>query len=189
MHIVRRVLPHEYSKYRAHLKTLDRDSQLLRFGYPIREEQIDEFCNTVESNKDHHILFCVENSQLEFVGIGHIALGKTMELAFSVHREHQGQGIGSLLMKRCIQWCRTHNVLEGMMVCLSTNGAIRHLCKKYQIHMENDHGETMADIHLHEADRDTYLEEAADSNRAVIDWATKRALLPLTMQTHLLKSL
>lgn len=189
MHTVRRVLPHEYSKYCIHLKSLDRDSQVLRFGYPIREEMIDELGRTIENNKDHHILFCVENNQLEFIGVGHIALGDTMELAFSVLKEHQGQGIGNSLMKRCIQWCRTHNVLEGMMVCLSTNRAIRHLCSKYQIHMTNDHGETLAEIHLTPASRDTYIEETADSNAAVIDWLTKRALLPLTMQTRLLESL
>ena len=185
-HTVRRVLPHEYTKYRQHLKALDRDSQVLRFGYPIREEMIDEFCNTIENDKDHHILFCVENSQLEFIGIGHIALGDTMELAFSVLKEHQGQGVGTLLMKRCIQWCRTHNVLDGMMVCLTTNGAIRHLCSKYGIRMENDHGETLASVHLDKADSTTYVEEAIDSNRAIADWLTKRALLPLAMQTRLL---
>lgn len=186
---VRRVLPHEYFKYRQHLKSLDKESQLLRFGYPVREESIDMLCNGIEQNKDHHILFCVENTELEFVGVGHIALDQTMELAFSVLKEHQGQGIGKALMHRSIQWCRTHNILNGMMVCLSTNQVIRHLCAVNGIKMTNDHGETLAEIHLPEPDSSTFVEEALDSNAAVVDWATKRALLPLTMQSRLLKSL
>lgn len=179
MHTVRRVLSHEYVKYRQHLKALDVDSRVLRFGHMIKDEVIDILCNGFESDPDHHILFCVENSQLEFVAVGHIALGDHMELAFSVLKPHQGQGMGNSLIRRCIQWCRTHNVLEGEMVCLTHNRAIRHLCVKHGIHMTSSHGETLAQIHLDPARVDTYFEQAIDQNVAIFDWLTKRALLPL----------
>jgi len=179
-HTVRRVLPHEYSKYRAHLKALDSESLLLRFGYQIRPEVIDTLCDGFERDPDHHILFCVESSQLEFLAVGHIALDNDMELAFSVLKEYQGQGLGGSLMRRCIQWCRTHNVLSGNMVCLTHNRAIRHLCAKYGIQTSSSQGETLAEIHLDPAGPDTYFEEALDRNIAVFDWLTKRALLPLS---------
>ena len=38
---VRRVLPHEYPKYRKHLKALDRESKTLRFANPLTDEVID----------------------------------------------------------------------------------------------------------------------------------------------------
>ena len=97
-----------------------------------------------------------------------------MELAFSVLKGYQGQGMGNQLMKRSIQWCRAHNMLKGCMVCLSTNSVIRHLCTKYGIHMTNDHGETLADIELDSPNITTYLSEATDSNLAVIDYLGKR---------------
>lgn len=178
-HTVRRVLPHEYQKYRAHLKSLDSESLMLRFGYQIRPEVIDTLCDGFERNHEHHILFCIEDNNLDFLAVGHIALDHSMELAFSVLKEHQGQGLGSALMRRCIQWCRTHNVLSGDMVCLSHNRAIRHLCTKHGIHMTSSRGETLAEIHLDPAGPDTYFEEAIDRNAAVIDWLTKRALFPL----------
>lgn len=178
-HVVRRVLPHEYSKYRVHLKGLDSESKTLRFGCAVKDEMIDKLCDGIERDREHHVLFCVENSRLEFIAIGHIALSNEMELAFSVLEQHQGQGMGGLLMKRCIQWCRTHNILKGQMICLSHNRTIRHLCNKHDIHMENDHGETLADIHLAPANAGTYFEAAMDRNAAVIDWLTKRTLLPL----------
>lgn len=174
---VRRVLPHEYPKYRAHLKSLDSDSLVLRFGHHVQHEVIDKLCDTFESDNNHHILFCVENNQLEFVAVGHIALDQSMELAFSVLKSHQGQGLGSALMRRCIQWCRTHNVLSGNMICVTHNQAIRHLCTKHGIKMTSTHGETLAEIHLDPAGPDTYFEEAIDRNAAVFDWLTKRALL------------
>lgn len=173
---VRRVLPHEYAKYCQHLQSLDTDSKILRFGYQVKDEIIDQLCQQIELDQDHHILFCIENTDLEFIAVGHIALSDNMELAFSVLKEYQNQGLGSALMKRCIQWCRTHNILQGEMVCLTSNRAIRHLCSKHGITMSNDNGETMATIHLAPADAGTYIGEVVDQNLAVVDWLAKRTM-------------
>lgn len=171
---VRRVLDHEYPKYRTHLKALDRDSKTLRFANPLSDEVIDMLCDKWEQDHAHNVLFCIENNDLDFVAVGHIALYDEMELAFSVLKEHQGHGMGSLLMKRVIQWCRTNCKLKGNMVCLSTNQAIKHLCLKHGIHIHNDHGETMADIELDSPNITTFISEATDSNLAAMDYLGKR---------------
>ena len=180
-YIVRRVLPHEYSKYRKHLKSLDTDSKQLRFGFTVRDEVIDQLCDRFESETEKNILFCIENNDLEFIAVGHIAMHDEMELAFSVLKKYQGKGLGSMLMKRAIQWCRTHNQLKGCMVCLSTNQVIKHLCVKHGIHMTNDHGETMADIELDSPNITTFVSEATDSNLAVMDYLGKRIAKPLDL--------
>ena len=172
---VRQVLPHEYPKYRAHLKALDDQSKILRFGYPITDYVIDQLCDKFEAEPGNQVLFAIENRKLEFIAIGHIALDGGMELAFSVLKEHQGRGYGNLLMKRCIQYCRTHGILKGCMVCLTSNAAIRHLCKKYEISVVNDHGESLADIVLPPARIDTYISETIDNNLSALDYITKRA--------------
>ena len=174
MSAVRRVLVSEYPKYRTHLKSLDADSKYLRFGHHVQDEVIDQLCDQFEADADKNILFCVENDNLDFVAVGHIALQDEMELAFSVLKEYQGQGLGNQLFRRVIQWCRTHNQLKGNMVCLSSNKVVRHLCTKYGIHMVNDHGETLASIELDHPDITTYFTEATDSNLAVMDYMGKR---------------
>jgi len=178
---VRRVLPHEYGKYRTHLKALDADSKILRFANPLSNDVIDKLCDGFEARPDKHVLFAIEDSNLEFVAIGHIALEGEMELAFSVLKEYQGQGMGNKLMHRCIQYCRTHNILKGCMVCLSTNSKIKHLCSKYGITMENDHGETLADIELAMPTPSTFINEATDSNLAVMDYWSKRFTKPFAL--------
>ena len=185
MHIVRRVLPHEYEKYRTHLKNLDSNSKYLRFGSFVNDVAIDQICDNIESDKDHHILFCIEGADLEFLAVGHIALSDDMELAFSVLKQHQGQGIGNLLMRRCIQWCRTHGILHGNMICLSSNGPIRHLCKKYGMKMRQEHGEVLAEFEFEYAGIDTFISEATDQNLAVLDWLAKRANKMLKTAIHL----
>jgi GNAT superfamily N-acetyltransferase len=174
---VRRVLHHEYSKYREHLKALDPDSRHLRFGYPVSNDVIDRLCDLIEQNIEQHILFCVENQDLEFIAVGHIATSHGMELAFSVFKEYQGQGLGSALMDRCIRWCRTKGILKGCMVCLSHNKTIQHLCKKHGIHIHTDHGEVLADVELDSPSLETFVKEQMASNIAVMDYLTKRSAL------------
>ena len=178
---VRRVLPHEYSKYRKHLHKLDEASKYLRFGYHIRDEMINQLCDRFESNPDKHVLFCIENDDLDFIAVGHVSLEGEMELAFSVLKGYQGQGMGNALMKRIIQWCRTHSKLKGSMVCLTSNGAIKHLCLKHGIHIHSEHGETQADIELDSPNITTYVDEATDRNLAVIDYVGKRMNKPWTI--------
>lgn len=173
--IVRRVLPHEYPKYLTHLKTLDQNSRTLRFAHPVGEYAIEEWYKSVEENKEKHVLFCVENRKLEFVGIGHIALDKNPELAFSVLKKYQGRGIGSALMDRCIQWCRINGILKGYMLCLSHNTTIKHLCKKQGLVMHSEYGETTAEVDLREASLATYVKEGFDQNLGMIDYMSKRA--------------
>ena len=104
-----------------------------------------------------------------------------MELAFSVHKEYRGHGIGSMLMKRCIQYCRTHNILKGCMVCLSSNAVIKHLCIKHGIHIHNEQGETLADVELDSPNITTFINEATDRNLAVMDYLGKRIAKPLDL--------
>jgi GNAT superfamily N-acetyltransferase len=178
---VRRVLPHEYGKYRTHLKALDAESKILRFANPLSDYVIDQLCDGFEAHPDKHILFAVENERLEFIAIGHIALDGQMELAFSVLKEYQGQGLGDKLMSRCIQYCRTHNLLAGSMVCLATNSVIKHLCTKHGIHFHSEHGETLADIELDNPTPATFIDEATATNWGAFDYMAKRALLPWSL--------
>ena len=171
---VRRVLHTEYPKYRKHLKALSAQSKHLRFGYVIQDEMIDKLCDQWESDHEHNILFCIENDDLDFIAIGHIAIQEEMELAFSVLDGYQGQGMGNHLFKRVIQWCRTHGFLKGCMVCLSHNNTIKHLCTKYGIRMKSEHGETLADIEFDHPSIATFMTEATDSNLAVMDYLGKR---------------
>lgn len=176
MHTVRRVLPYEYSKYRRHLKALDPESRVLRFGFAVKDEVIDDLCNKFEKNPDQHILFCVEGSNLEFIGVGHVALQGEMELAFSVLSSHRKQGIGAALIQRAVRYCRTRGILKGQMVCLSTNTAIKKLCAKNGIKMIRDSSETYGEIELEPADFPTVLEEQASAHAAATDYFIKRAV-------------
>ena len=170
MTVIRKLIPYEYDKYRAHLMELDLESRRLRFAYPIADGTITELCNNIARNPDKHKIFVAENKDLEVVGAGHISFdGNKMELAFSVLPEYQGQGIGDALMKRCIEYCRNRGIRKGYMVCLSHNKTIKHLCAKNGITMHTEYGETVADIELDPATPITVMHEAYVSQLAAFE--------------------
>ena len=168
-HPVYRLLPEDYGRYRKHLLALDEQSRYLRFGYPIRDEMIDQLCDKFETNPQQHKIFVIENEDLDVVGAGHISLaGEETELAFSVLKQHQGQGMGSSLMKRCVEWCQNRNISNGCMVCLTTNAAIKKLAQRHGI-LVSEGGETLADIQIPSPDAASVISEVVDSNIARFD--------------------
>lgn len=177
-------MPNEYSKYRTHLKSLDANSRVMRFAAPVTDEVIDQLCDKIEKDPSHHVLFAIEDSDLDFVAVGHIALFNDMELAFSVLKEYQGKGMGNLLMKRVIQHCRTLGQLKGYMVCLPHNSAIKHLCSKHGISVHTEYGETVGDIELPKPSVGTFIDEATSRNLGVFDFLSKRTMLPWTILSH-----
>jgi GNAT superfamily N-acetyltransferase len=168
-HLVYRLLPADYDRYRKHLLALDQESRYRRFGYPIVDDMISIVCDKFEANPNKHKIFVIENDDLEVIAAGHISLeGDELELAFSVLKEHQGKGMGSALMKRCIEWCQNRGIKGGCMVCLSSNTAIKKLAARHGI-LVNNQGETLADIKIPDANAVSVINELFDSNLAKFD--------------------
>ena len=149
--------------------TLDSASRYLRFGHNASDEVINKLCDRFEANPQQHKLFVVENDDMEAVGVGHISLeGEQMELAFSVLKIYQGQGIGSALMKRCVEWCQNRNIKDGCMTCLGSNDAIKRLASKHGI-LVQEHGEVLADIKIPDPNAFSVMHEVVESNVARLD--------------------
>jgi GNAT superfamily N-acetyltransferase len=168
-HIVFELPYHEYNRYRAHLLALDDESKYLRFGYQIQEETINALCDKFEENFQRHRVFVIENDDLDVVGAGHISLeDRPIELAFSVFKQYQGQGMGSSLMGRVVEWCQNRGIKTGCMVCLKHNNAIKKLAQHHGI-LISEGGEVMADIHIPDANAVSLMHEAAVNNIAKFD--------------------
>jgi GNAT superfamily N-acetyltransferase len=168
-HIVYRLLPHEYDRYRKHLHQLDEYSKYLRFGYHIQPEALDSLCDKFDAEPQYHKIFVIEDNDLNAIAAGHIGFDQgNVELAFSVLKEHQGKGMGSELMKVCIEWCQNRGIKTGCMVCLASNSAIKKLAAKHGI-LVNDGTEAMADIKIPDLNTASVFNEVVGTNIAKID--------------------
>jgi GNAT superfamily N-acetyltransferase len=168
-HIVFELPYHEYDRYRLHLLALDAESRYLRFGHHIPDETINTLCNTFEENFQRHRVFVIEDDNLDVVGAGHIGLeGRSVELAFSVLKSHQGKGMGYSLMSRVVEWCQNRGIKAGCMVCLKHNAAIKKLAARHGI-LVSEGGETLADIQIPDANAVSLIHEAVGNNIARLD--------------------
>jgi len=164
MHPIFRLPDSEFHRYKTHLLSLDDESKLLRFGYQIKTETILDLSKRWAQSPDKNIIFGIENDDLELVGVGHICLdGEEPELAFSVLKEYQNQGMGSALMSRCVEWCRNRDIKTGTMVCLSTNVAIKKLASRHGI-LVRDGTETQAEIKIPDASMSSIVGEIVNDN-------------------------
>jgi GNAT superfamily N-acetyltransferase len=186
-HIVYRLLPHDYGRYRKHLHSLDQYSKYLRFGYHIQLEALDKLCDKFEANPQLHKIFVIENDELEVIAAGHIGFDDgNVELAFSVLKQYQGQGMGSELMKTCIEWCQNRGIKTGCMVCLSSNAAIKKLAARHGL-LINDGSDSMADIKIPQVSASSVINEVMGDNIAKFDHLGKlqrRFARMLTLPLH-----
>lgn len=168
-YIVYHLQPFEYERYRNHLLALDANSRYLRFGYAISDEAIHRLCDRIESESNKHQIFVIEDKDMKVLAAGHVSVaGTETELAFSVLKQHQGQGMGSALMKRCIAWCQNRGIRHGNMVCLATNTAVKKLASRHGV-LVNDHGEVTADLAIPNTDVASIYTEFVETNLANID--------------------
>jgi GNAT superfamily N-acetyltransferase len=187
-HLVYKLQPFEYHRYRKHLLSLDPESRYTRFAFTISDETINQLCDRFESAPENHKIFVIEDEDLNVVAAGHIALedGET-ELAFSVLKEYRKTGMGSALMARCIEWCQNRNIKNGHMVCLSTNTAIKRLASKHGV-LITEGGETLATIDIPKSNPASVFHEVVDSNIASIDHYRKMRKSLIKMFTFSLLS-
>jgi RimJ/RimL family protein N-acetyltransferase len=142
-----RLPANEMNRYRDHLLTLDDESKYMRFGFMVKPETIDSLCSKWAEKSDQHKIFVIEDANLNIIGVAHVSLeGDTPELAFSVLKDYQRQGLGDALMKRAIEYCQNKGIEHGYMVCLPANDKIKKLARKNGVLLHTEDGDCEGDI-------------------------------------------
>ena len=162
--------PGEFYRYRTHLLSLDEESRYMRFGFFIKNETINELVSKWELNPTKHKVFAIENDNLEVVGVAHISLeDNPAELAFSVFKDYQRQGMGDALMARAIEYCQNRGIKHGCMVCLGSNDPIKKLARKHNVLVKTEDSDAMGAIEIPNPTPVSYWKEYAEDNIAKID--------------------
>lgn len=118
-----------------HLLRLDHESRSSRFCSPVNNDTIINYVDKIDFKNG---IFGIFNENLDIIGLGECVFFKekdklTAEVAFTVQKEYQGNGLGNKLMKRVVQYANSRDVHELKMYCIRTNKAILHLAQKYNL--------------------------------------------------------
>lgn len=125
---------YKISDYSRHLKALEFEDKVSRFGYPASDHSIDQMILTMCYNpRDHELWYARDDG--ERVGWGHMARNSddSWELAVSVNRDYQRQGIGNMLISEMLAWAKFHKISEVYMHCIEDNKVIQHLATKNEL--------------------------------------------------------
>ncbi len=122
---------HDYSR---HLKNLTDDDKISRFGYLITDYMIDKLILDMCYHPSEHELWYARTDDTR-VGWGHLARNpdNSWELAVSVDRDHQRQGIGNKLISEMLEFAKFHHISEIYMHCIEDNRVIQHLASKHEL--------------------------------------------------------
>ena len=136
--------------YSRHLKQLTDEDKISRFGYLITDYMIDKLILDMCYHPSEHELWYARTDDTR-VGWGHLARNPdgSWELAVSVDREHQRQGIGNKLIAEMLEFAKFNNITEIYMHCIEDNRAIQHLAEKHQLKTrERGAGERTASLEV-----------------------------------------
>ncbi len=145
---IRRLWPLDIAAFRRHLKRLDPETRQARFGSPVNDQFLDAYADTahrlgtvvygafhggeIHASAELRPLDGVDEAQAE--------------VAFTVEREDQHKGLGSLLMERIITAAQNRRISQLHMICLSDNGRMRQLADKFGARLKVVSGEVTGHI-------------------------------------------
>ena len=120
--------------YSRHLKNLTDEDKISRFGYLITDYMIDKLILDMCYHPSEHELWYARTDDTR-VGWGHLARNPddSWELAVSVDKEHQRQGIGNKLIQEMLEFAKFHHISEIYMHCIEDNRVIQHLASKHDL--------------------------------------------------------
>jgi GNAT superfamily N-acetyltransferase len=139
---------YKIADYARHLKNLDQEDRYSRFGHPASDFNIDQMILSMCYHpKDHELWFARTDDGR--VGWGHMCKNQdgSWELAVSVDKEYQRQGVANMLMTEMLVWAKFHSIPEVYMHCIENNRVIQHLAQKHELKTkEKGDGERTAAI-------------------------------------------
>jgi RimJ/RimL family protein N-acetyltransferase len=157
---------------RRHFLTLTPEDLRLRFEHVICEQSLLRYVDSIDLEND--AVFGVFDADLELAGVTHLGLrGNTAEFGVSVAPGHRGEGIGTALFQRSLEYARNHRIDTLFMHCLKENEAMMHIARKAGMEIMLDAAEVEAHLRVSPGDPASLAEELIDERIGLFDFALK----------------
>lgn len=164
----------------AHLVNLDDHDRYLRFGYPATDEQISQYVNGLNFERD--AVFGVFDHRLELVATVHLAnaardssgtQGAVAEFGVSVLSHVRGRGYGARLFEHAVMHARNQGVDTLIVHALSENTAMLKIARRAGAKVHRDGPEADATLKLPPKNIATHFSELIEQQAAEMDYQLK----------------
>lgn len=176
MHVIRTLLPTEFGLLKDHLLRLEPEDRYRRFQGHVDDRRIAAYVDGLDRFRAMVIAW-IEDGRVR--GAAEMARFSapsltTAELAITVERDLQDRGVGTELLRRALTIARNRGIEQIYMVCLATNGRMRHLADKFAGTLVDLDGEVEATMALKAPDGFSLLQEVVDHGEAAMAAALAR---------------
>jgi len=176
MHVIRTLLPTEFGLLKGHLLRLEPEDRFRRFQGHVDDQRIVAYVEGLD--RFHAMVICwIEDGRVRGAAeMARFSLPSltTAELAITVERDLQDQGVGTELLRRALTVARNRGIEQIYMLCLASNGRMRHLADKFAGKLVDLDGEIEATMALKAPDGFSLLQEAVDQSEAAMAAALAR---------------
>jgi RimJ/RimL family protein N-acetyltransferase len=161
---------------RRHFLALTPDDLRLRFEHVICEDSLLKYVDAIDFDSD--AVFGVFDDNLELAGVTHLGLrGDVAEFGVSVVPGHRGEGIGSALFRRSLEYARNHAIQTLFMHCLKENEAMMHIARKAGMEIVLDSAEAEGHLKVPPASAGSLTRELFGERVGLFDLALKSQFL------------
>jgi GNAT superfamily N-acetyltransferase len=175
---IRSLGPGHRQRIAQHLQSLEAEDRYLRFGYPARDEHIEQYVANLDFERDD--IFGIYNRKLELIAMAHLAYSEDPEMkscaefGVSVLRKARGKGFGRRLFERAVMHARNEGVDMLFIHALSENRAMLHIARKAGAKVEHMGSEADAYLKLPPATFDSRIAELVEEQMALTDYRLKQ---------------
>lgn len=161
-----------------HLLALDPHDRYLRFGYAAGDEQIRNYADKLDFERDE--IFGIYNRRLELIAMAHLAystdekFNACAEFGVSVSKSARGKGFGARLFERAAMHASNDGVSLMFIHALSENTAMLKIARNAGAKVERDGNEAEAYLRLPPATLDSRATEFLDQQIALTDYRIKQ---------------
>ncbi|MDR7308050.1 GNAT family N-acetyltransferase [Rhodoferax saidenbachensis] len=160
-----------------HLLALEPQDRYLRFGQWTRDEQIQQYVDALDFERDE--IFGIYNRKLELIAVAHLAYAKDQrydscaEFGVSVLPGARGRGYGARLFDRAAMHASNDGVSLMFIHALTENAAMLKIARNAGARVERDGSESEAYLRLPPATLDSRMTEMIEEQIAQTDYRLK----------------
>jgi RimJ/RimL family protein N-acetyltransferase len=167
----------------GHLLALSPDDRYLRFGYTASDEQVRQYVERLDFNRDE--VLGVFNRRLDLVAMAHLAYSPApqrpgqpamAEFGVSVSESVRGRGLGQRLFDRASLHARNRGIDTLFIHALSENTPMLRIARRAGATVERSGSESEAWLRLPTDSMSSHVDEALERHLAEVDFEFKRHL-------------
>ncbi|MEI8395008.1 MAG: GNAT family N-acetyltransferase [Rhodospirillaceae bacterium] len=164
----RKLYSGDAEKFAEHIIRLDNDDRRCRFAASLSDNEIRGYCKRIDWPSTTVIGYFDERSIRGAVELRREPGSAHAEVAFSVERVCQGQGVGTTLMRRIVLVAQNTGITRLSVICQPQNRRMRQMLTRFNAESTVDIEEVVSSIQVRPPSPLSLVQETLDDGAGLM---------------------